>query len=200
MKVADMFPSKWLKKEDVANPVTATIARITQEEMNDDGGGKVLKHIVYFNGNIKPMVLNKTNALIVSTFLGDDPSTWVGRSVEIYADPTIQMKGKITGGLRMRAPNRPGFMAGTGSDFSEPTPSANGQGEKWDMSWNGTGKGGLTRMQVQQFIRDNKLFAQSVKVRPTGAGAGEVRTADEFGFADGVEPGADVVTGDIIPF
>lgn len=105
MKMAEMYPSNWLKKEDATIPIHTTIRQVTQEQIKGERGNE-LKPVLHFNNpNIKPMVLNRGNGNILAATYGDDTNNWTGKPVEIYHDPNVQFAGKIVGGLRVRVPS-----------------------------------------------------------------------------------------------
>lgn len=103
MKMNQMFPSNWLAKEDLASPVRAVIKTVTREEIKGDDGNE-LKTILAFQGNVKSMILNKTNAEFLVAEFGDDSDLWLGKTVELYVDPSVMFGGKRIGGVRLRAP------------------------------------------------------------------------------------------------
>lgn len=115
MNINDLFPSKWLKKEDVSQPRVVTINRIGREEMNDDGGKKMKAIVVFMEPDVKPMILNKGNGEAIAELYGSDTDAWTGKKIEIYVDPNVMMSGKRVGGLRIRAvtgPQNPPAPAG----------------------------------------------------------------------------------------
>ena len=105
MTVSDLFPSKYLAKEDVPQPTVATIQSVTQVEMNDNGA-KRMKPILMLSTFGKPMVLNKLNASSIAAIYGGDTSAWIGKPIEVFVDPNVMMQGRMVGGLRLRAPTR----------------------------------------------------------------------------------------------
>lgn len=139
MKLNDLYPSNYLKKEDVTTPVVATIKLVVQEEITGDHG-KELKPVMHFTALLKPLILNRGNGETVAALYGDDTDAWVGRPIEIYADPSIMFGGKRVGGVRVRAPQR----AAAG-------PAAPGT---WDVSDGTTLTKQLTTDQVHAFLAD----------------------------------------------
>ena len=62
MKFSQMFPSKYLRADDLNGAtVTATIAKIELEEIADDE----VKPVLSFQGREKKLVLNKTNGAVL---------------------------------------------------------------------------------------------------------------------------------------
>lgn len=103
MKIGELFPSNWLKKEDLPHPVVATIRAVTQEKIKGERGDE-LKPVLHFLGSLKPMVLNRGNATIISSIYGDDITNWPNKIIEVYADPSVMFAGRLVGGIRLRAP------------------------------------------------------------------------------------------------
>lgn len=158
MKLNDLYPSNFLKKEDVATPVVATIKLVDQEEVNNEGG-KELKPVMHFTALLKPMILNRGNGETIAALYGDDTDNWVGKPIEIYADPSVMFAGKRIGGVRVRAPSRNGTHVPAG--------------ELWDVS-DGTA---LVRQLTAEAVREHLAAATSMgvplgkfKVRPYPAG------------------------------
>jgi hypothetical protein len=86
--INDFFPSNYLRAADLGGKeADVTIDRVTSEEFEQDGK-KRAKPVMHFrNGHIKPLVMNKTNALLAAAACGsEDFSTWPGKQVRLYAD------------------------------------------------------------------------------------------------------------------
>lgn len=103
MNVKEMYPSKTLSGADVPSPIQATIARIKIESLGR-GADANEKPVLSFQGSVKPMVLNKTNAKVLARQWGNDSAAWIGKTVEIYFDPNVEYAGERVGGLRLRIP------------------------------------------------------------------------------------------------
>ena len=63
MNINELYPSDYLKAADITQPVVMTIRTVTQEEIGPD---KTLKPVVFFNEKSRGLVLNKTNATMIS--------------------------------------------------------------------------------------------------------------------------------------
>lgn len=109
MRFNDMYPSKYLKKEDVTTPIRTTIRSVSIEELDGDSG-KESKPVIFFT-SAKEMVLNKGNGTILYETYGE-PDQWQGKPVEIYVDPNVMFGSKRIGGLRLRIPSGPAFTSG----------------------------------------------------------------------------------------
>ncbi len=101
MRFNDLFPSNYLKKDDVTSPITTHIKAVNMAELDGDHG-KESKPVISFQG-CKDMVLNKGNGTVLYEAYGE-PENWPGKPVEIFVDPNVMFGGKRTGGLRLRVP------------------------------------------------------------------------------------------------
>jgi hypothetical protein len=107
-RVGEMFPGAYLKAEDLGavRPVLQ-IRMVASEKLGDE-----LKWVVYFTGKDKGLVLNKTNAHMISEIAGtDDSDEWPGTVLRLYAT-TTEFQGKRVACLRIdRAPAGVGAVA-----------------------------------------------------------------------------------------
>ena len=102
MKLDQMYPSKYLKSEDIEGSTpTVSIAGVTMEEMVD---GKK-KPVITFIGKDKAMVLNVTNASVIGAHYGDDTDKWNGRPIQLRVEP-VQGPNGMTKGLRVSVPQQ----------------------------------------------------------------------------------------------
>ena len=99
MNFNDMYPSKYLKKEDVPTPRTVTIKSVGRSLVGGEENGEE-KNVIFFQ-EIKEMVLNKGNGFVLFEAFGE-PGNWPGKQVEVYCDPSVMFGGKRVGGLRLR--------------------------------------------------------------------------------------------------
>jgi hypothetical protein len=101
-----MLPSKFLKQADVPAPALVSLTHITKEKVNQQDEPDESKWVAHFREYERPLVLNTTNLnALALIFDSEDSDDWKG-TVVIYTDPTIGYGGKITGGLRLRAPKK----------------------------------------------------------------------------------------------
>lgn len=117
MNASELFPSKYLKKEDVKEPVTLVISHITVETMEGGGSGEQKPVIYWTDPDMKPMVLNRANATTLTQAYGDDSDSWTHQPVTLFADESVMYMGKRVGGIRMRIPasapaKKPGGVKG----------------------------------------------------------------------------------------
>ena len=95
MKISDLYPSKFIKADDIGNQrLQLQIMSLTVEEIADNERKPVLRFLRHEKG----MILNKTNATALAGAFGDDSVMWQGRDVELMAMPTL-FQGKQVMGL-----------------------------------------------------------------------------------------------------
>ena len=101
MKVTEAFPSKYLSSEDLqGREIRLVIARVDMEEVGRD---REKKPILYFTKAKKGMVLNKTNAKMISAAYGDETDQWEDREIIIFS-MKVQFGDEIVDGIRVRIP------------------------------------------------------------------------------------------------
>jgi len=95
--------SKYLTKEDVGEEgLVLTIKGFRMEVLKSDDGDEE-KMTMHFQEDVKPMVLNRTNAQLVGVCTGSKTAGEAkGKQVVVFNDPTVSFGGKITGGLRIK--------------------------------------------------------------------------------------------------
>lgn len=105
MNINEMKESKYLKKEDVGQGKLLTIKGLSQENVALESQPEELKYIMFFNEESKGLVMNWTNIQLCANAAGsEDTDNWVGKQIVLYNDPNVSYAGKITGGIRVRAP------------------------------------------------------------------------------------------------
>lgn len=123
MNINDLKESKYLKKTDVDPAVLVTVSGTSQENLALQGQPDEHKWVLHFKENIKPLVLNVTNAEIIAEFIGsEETDDWIGKQVVLYNDPNIMFQGKRTGGIRARAPKQKAEAVKTADDFDDDVP------------------------------------------------------------------------------
>lgn len=105
MKLNEMFPSKYVKGEDLNGKVwTVTIARITAETMRPNPQSpEVTKYVLYTQEGKKGIVLSKVLAgQIAKALSSDDTEAWTGRKIGIYGE-AVNVAGVARVAIRARA-------------------------------------------------------------------------------------------------
>jgi len=128
MKIDELYPSRWLKAADVTRPVLATIKNVTVEEVSEGED----KPILNFLGDLKPMVLNRTNSASLAELYGnDDTDTWSGKLVVLFSTK-VQFQSKLVDAIRVRAPKPQAVAPGAGARGSKIAAAATASAEDTD--------------------------------------------------------------------
>jgi hypothetical protein len=116
-----LYSSKHLKTADLGGtPATVTIKDVTVEAFQNDGDN-VRKAVLQFDPNIvKPLVVNKTNYLILAHAFGANTDAWIGRQVVLSPSMT-PFKGKMVETVRVELMlNRVASPAGSSGEQPSP--------------------------------------------------------------------------------
>lgn len=109
-RTSQMRTSKFLKQDDVGRGALLTITGCVQMNVAAEGAPVEHKWCLTFREEDKPLVLNSTNIQLCERICGsDNTDDWIGKRVVAYTDPTVSYAGKVTGGIRLRAP-KPGAV------------------------------------------------------------------------------------------
>lgn len=117
--------SKYLSKGDVGTDgMILTIRGFRVETIENDDGDEEKTVLHFMEKDIKPMVLNRTNAQLVGIATGAATAGEAkGKQIVVYSDPTISFGGKVIGGLRIKkVGGAPKPVAASGEDFSDEIP------------------------------------------------------------------------------
>lgn len=101
MRISQAFPSRWLKAADLGGrKVPVVIASSAIENIGDDAD----KLVLYFQGKQKGLVLNVTNANMISEICGtDETDDWVGHEIVLF--PTrVDFQGRRVDAIRVDYP------------------------------------------------------------------------------------------------
>ena len=84
MNIDKAYPSKYLKAGDVSE--TPKPFTITGAEIEEVGRDKEERLVLYFKGQDKGMVVNKTNANTIAKALGSkETDEWIGKTIRLYS-------------------------------------------------------------------------------------------------------------------
>jgi hypothetical protein len=103
MKIDELYPSRWLKAADVTRPMLATIKNVAIEEVAEGED----KPTLHFLGDLKPMVLNRTNSASIGELYGADTDLWTGKPLVLFSTK-VQFQSKLVDAIRIRAPKPQG--------------------------------------------------------------------------------------------
>jgi hypothetical protein len=102
MKMNELYPSSYLKCEDLQGKrIKAIVEKLTIERLGDDK-----KPVLHFRGAERMLVLNKTNASVLSDAYGDDSDQWIGKPV-IIKPARVNFQGKMVDAIRLEIPEEP---------------------------------------------------------------------------------------------
>lgn len=102
-RIGEMVQSKYLKQDDVPDPVIVTVQGVKQVNVAKEGAEPEMKWAIKFSEFELPMVLNSTNIHLAAKITGsDDTDDWKGKELVLYSDPNVSFGGKLVGGLRFR--------------------------------------------------------------------------------------------------
>ena len=109
MNINDAFPSKWLKALDFeqTGPRQMFMSQVITEEMGQ-GVDKQNKPVLYFQGETKGMVLNKTTSGVIADHYGQQTEAWTGHPIWLFSTD-VESFGKMTKGIRCSI-NQPQMM------------------------------------------------------------------------------------------
>lgn len=109
MHISQLKQSKFLTRADVGKGMLVTIREVFQENVAKEGAPEEMRWCLSFDEAEKPMVLNSTNGQIIAAITkSEDTDGWIGHKIVVFDDPTVSFGGKLTGGIRCRAPrNQP---------------------------------------------------------------------------------------------
>lgn len=103
MNITSAFPSDYLKAADLhGGRVTVTIDTVVIENIGDED-----KPIVYFQGKTKGLVLNKTNAnMITEIAKSEETDNWHDVRVTLYSCK-VDFQGRRVDAIRVDYPQAP---------------------------------------------------------------------------------------------
>jgi hypothetical protein len=102
VNINSAFPSKYLKAADAEETdLILTIAKVKLESIGQ-GSKQEQKPVVYFIEVDKGMVLNKTNANMISNIAkSEDTDDWTGVKIKLIATE-VEFQGDLVQSLRVR--------------------------------------------------------------------------------------------------
>ena len=101
--VDEFLRGNYLEQSDFTTPRTMTLIKVEARDVGGDEDRERKLH-VWFSGEDRALVMNKTNIGILKAAFGNMASNWIGKQVEVYVDSNVMFGGKRVGGLRMRIP------------------------------------------------------------------------------------------------
>ena len=106
MKSTDVFPSKFLKAEELDEDVQVTIRAVVIEEFEDpQTKEKKSKPVCYFHEGAKGLILNKTNWHLIAKQHGDESDDWPGKTVTLTT-ADVDAFGDVVSAIRIKQPKK----------------------------------------------------------------------------------------------
>lgn len=101
MNIDNLFPTKYIKPVDLqGKDVTLTIKRASLEMMGQ-GVEKEQKLVIWFERTEKGLIMNRTNATVITNLHGKETDDWIGKRIIIYAT-SVTAFGKKHDVIRIR--------------------------------------------------------------------------------------------------
>lgn len=121
----EISESRFLSKADCAKPLLLTISHAEKVNVAKEGEGEDFHWTLFFQGVEKGLIIKPVNYQLITGITGSkNTDDWTGHKIVLYVDPTIAMKGKVVGGLRVRAPKGPAAAAPAPRPVAPPPPPA----------------------------------------------------------------------------
>lgn len=99
MQLDELYPSRWIKSDDLAEgDLDLTIRELTIEQI---GLEQENQPILWFNETEKGLPLNVTNARAIGELHGSETNLWAGSRITLYRTE-VEFQGKTTFGVRVR--------------------------------------------------------------------------------------------------
>jgi len=104
MKLNEIYPSRYVKAEDLSDDVEVVIDRVDMEDFEDPQTKKQSKKpVCYFLNARKGLILNKTNAHLIGKLYGEETDDWKGKTVTLTV-VDVEAFGDIVSAIRVKLP------------------------------------------------------------------------------------------------
>lgn len=103
MKMNDVFPSKYLKVDDVSgNGEEFIIKEVTKVGFeNQESGLTEVKPVIWFTNTDKGFICNKTNWKRLVKLFGDDSDGWTAKAVTLRLE-SVEAFGETVDSIRVK--------------------------------------------------------------------------------------------------
>lgn len=119
--VNEMIVSKFLRKEDLDDEMVVTLKDVTLEDMPGDSDEQ--RWVLTFRELPKGLVLNATIIRVLEKAYGQHSDDWRGKKAVLFVDESVQFKGKLVGGLRLRPfKSKPSPLVAPDPEFNDAIP------------------------------------------------------------------------------
>jgi hypothetical protein len=117
MRSGEVFPSKYLKAEDIEQDSAVVIESVKLEKFTDPQTKKETeKPVMYLVDVDKPVILNKTNWALIAKQYGDESDEWAGKRITLTV-VDVEAFGDVVQAIRVKPAAKPrigGKPAGKG--------------------------------------------------------------------------------------
>ncbi len=97
-----LYPGAYLAAgEFAAGPRTLTIDSVELHELEDEKKGKKMRGIVFFKGETRGLVLNKTNGYCLRHLFGRTTGDWIGKRITLFMDTNVAFGAKKVSAIRI---------------------------------------------------------------------------------------------------
>ncbi|HLC04094.1 MAG TPA: hypothetical protein VJK02_13735 [Anaerolineales bacterium] len=104
MKLSEVYPSKYVKAEDLDGDADVVIKELVMEEFEDPQTKKrTQKPVLYFQNARKGLICNKTNAGLIARLYGDETDEWVGKHITLTV-VDVEAFGDVVSAIRIKLP------------------------------------------------------------------------------------------------
>ena len=100
MNANDVYPTNYLKAEDIPAPMTVTIEGAVIETMHDKNGKDIEKPVIRFSELPKGLVCNRTNWKTLIRLFGDETDAWKGKRITMVTVP-VDAFGETVDAIRL---------------------------------------------------------------------------------------------------
>ncbi len=100
MKLNELYPSNYLKAEDF-DEGQLMIVTIDRVEIETLGKKQEEKPVLYFQEQVKPIVMNKTNASIIGNLYGQETDNWTGKRIVLFT-MEVDSFGDVVRAIRVK--------------------------------------------------------------------------------------------------
>lgn len=113
MRTYDKYRNtKFIQKSEIENSpygsILVTIDKITEENVAPESQSERIKYVIHFKENYKPWAPGVETLEVIKQIVGTgNVDDWSGTKLVLYIDPNVSYQGKVTGGIRCRAPKKP---------------------------------------------------------------------------------------------
>jgi len=103
MKQQDVFPSRFLKAEDILDDeLTLTITKVETVTLPGNKGEETDKPVAYFKEVPKGLIINKTNWKLIAEATGEEDSDdWVGKQITLFT-LDVDAFGDVVAAIRVK--------------------------------------------------------------------------------------------------